>query len=94
MNTDNLIKLLDNGDENAISAWFQEFLAQPLSPEERGQAIMAITVAYMEMQNSLGEAKIALLTDLLVRLKKVSAIEKRANEMIDMAHARQELNSN
>jgi hypothetical protein len=91
MNTQQLSHIIEQGDTSALQKWFKEMLTAPLTPKERGDALISISMMYMKMKNNADSARITLLEETLKNLKIMSGAKKKVSDAVDLAKTRSKL---
>ncbi len=86
-----LENLLEENDLTGARSLIAEFITQPMSEEEKGEALVNLAFIYLNICNTANEDYKAVLADALTSLKKIDKEEGKANDEIRLEKLNQEL---
>jgi hypothetical protein len=91
MDTEQFKKLLAEGKQDEARELLERLLAEAISPEEQGRAIIAMVSAHMEAQNTINEEYLRILKNAADELTQINKRESKLSDAINLVKTRKHL---
>jgi aspartokinase len=91
MDTEQFKKLLAEGKQDEARELLEQFLAEAVTPQEQGRAILALVSAHMEAQNTIDEEHLRILKNAAIEMSEINKRESKLSDAINLAKTRKHL---